>query len=134
MKTDAVRPNSVSLAISSASSSVEKVMIGATGPNVSSCAIRMSLVTPSTIVGSWNWPSWPPPRTIVAPFSVASSRCSCVRSSTSGVHIGPMSVSSSSGSPTRSAFVRSVRAATNSSFTDSWTRMRSAAVQHWPAR
>ena len=32
-------------------------MIGATGPNVSSCAIRISLVTPSMIVGSWNWPS-----------------------------------------------------------------------------
>ena len=36
-------------------------MIGATGPNVSSCAIRMSLVTPSITVGSWNWPSLPPP-------------------------------------------------------------------------
>jgi hypothetical protein len=52
VKTDAVRPYSVPLAISSASSSVEKEMIGATGPKVSSCAIRIALVTPSTIVGS----------------------------------------------------------------------------------
>ncbi len=109
-------------------------MIGATGPKVSSCAIRMSLVTPSTIVGSWNWPSCPPPRTMLAPLATASSRCSWVRVRTSGVHIGPMSVASSSGSPTRNAFVRSVSASMNSSFTDSWTRMRSAAVQHWPAR
>ena len=134
MNTAAVNPNSVSLAISSASSSVSNRMIGATGPNVSSCAIRMSLVTPVSTVGSWYWPSLLPPATTVAPFATASATCCLVRSSVAGVDSGPMSVASSSGSPTCSFATRSTSAATNASSTDECTRIRSAAVPHWPAR
>ena len=39
-------------AISSASSALLILITGATGPNVSSCAISMSVVTPVRIVGS----------------------------------------------------------------------------------
>ncbi len=43
-----------------------------------------------------------------------------------------MSVSSSSGSPTVSAFVPATKASTNSSYTSVWTMNRSAAMHDWP--
>ena len=74
--TPAASPKSTSLPIRTASSSVSKGMTDSTGPNTSSCAIRMSLVTPVKMVGWTNWPprSWrPPPSTQVAPSPFATS-------------------------------------------------------------
>ena len=47
----------MSLAIRTASSSVEKRAMPATGPNVSSQLIAMSAVTPTSTDGWKNWPS-----------------------------------------------------------------------------
>ena len=50
--TDAPRPNSLSLASRSASSSESTTTIGSTGPKISSRMIRMSGVTPVRTVGA----------------------------------------------------------------------------------
>ena len=52
VNTAAVRPNGEALVSSSASAAERTSMIGTTGPNVSSAAIAMSGVTPSSTVGS----------------------------------------------------------------------------------
>ena len=67
----AASPNSVSFASAIASSSVEKRKIGASGPNVSSRAMRMSGVAPVSTVGSKNVPPSAcrlPPVVTVAPL------------------------------------------------------------------
>src|ERR1700733_6542040 len=55
--TPAARPYTVSLAIAIASSSSSNGMTDRTGPKISSCAIRIWLLTPVKIVGSTNQPS-----------------------------------------------------------------------------
>ncbi|MCY1228104.1 hypothetical protein D3C71_1664230 [compost metagenome] len=74
VQTAAARPKRTSLAMRSASASSRNRMIDSTGPNTSSCAIRMSLRTPVKMVGCTNQPlphsgasPAAPPRTAVAP-------------------------------------------------------------------
>ena len=71
----AASPNSVSLAILMASSSVLKRQSGATGPKVSSLVKTMSVVTSVKTVGSKKIPPSAlhlPPVTVLAPFLTAS--------------------------------------------------------------
>jgi hypothetical protein len=51
VQTPAASPNRVSLAMRTASSSSRKRITARTGPNTSSCAIRMSLRTSAKMVG-----------------------------------------------------------------------------------
>ena len=107
VQTEAPRPNSESLARSIASCSESTTTIGSTGPKISSRMIRISCVTPVSTVGATNLPESPatsvgPPQSLVAPEATASSISSTTISYWPSEVIGPISVSHSSGSPSRS--------------------------------
>ena len=90
--------------------------------------MRMSCVTPVSTAGLKNGSS-APPQWSVAPFATASSTSSLTVSSCSCDTIGPISVSQSSGSPTRSAFAPSTTPSTNRSATSFTTYTRSMPEQ-----
>jgi hypothetical protein len=70
--THAFSPYRVPLAISTASSSESKLSTDSTGPKISSCAIRMSGVTRSKIVGSTkNPPSYFDPVSLCPPVTTS---------------------------------------------------------------
>ena len=132
-------PYGDALVCSIASSSEEIDTTGAIGPNVSSVATRESAGTASSTVGAQyrsvgNPSAREPPATTAAPRSTASATCSSILSATPALLTGPIVVASSNGSPSRTVSV-TVRASrsTNSSRTASCTRIRSPAVQLWPA-
>src|SRR5919112_2823536 len=129
--TDAPRPNSESFASAIPSSSSSTVTIGTTGPKISSRMIRMSCVTPVSTAGRKNGSS-APPQWSVAPFATASSTSSFTSSSCSDDTIGPISVSHSTGSPTRSAFAPSTTPSVKRSATSFTTYTRSIPEQVWP--
>lgn len=68
-------------------------MTGATGPKVSSWAMRISVVTPVRIVAGKKSPSSLPNCTTSAPLLRASSTCSAMRHKVTSLRTGPMSVS-----------------------------------------
>ena len=76
--TDAPRPNSVSFAMRTASSSSAALYMTATGPKISSLHARICGVTPASTVGVTYAPGPSgrlPPTTTSAPASTASSIC-----------------------------------------------------------
>jgi len=106
----------VSLAMAMASSSVLNRKSGATGPNVSSRATPIALVTSRSNVGSKKLPpSALPPTTTLAPLASASSMCSCTLATAARLINGPVVTPASAPSPTRSAFTASASLAANAS-------------------
>src|SRR3954453_7883774 len=122
----------VSLASATASASSRKGMTAATGPKISSRAARSSLLTGhSTVAGNQNpGPPGASPRIATGASSstkeLTCSRCAALMS-------GPICVSSSSGSPTRSAPTASSSASMKRSSAPRSTRIRERAQQSWPA-
>jgi len=121
VQSDPERPYWTSFASRIASASSPKGMMAATGPKISSCATRMRLSTSANTVGARKLapaaePSGaPPPVTSRAP----SSRPTFTYASTfwrwEVETSGPISVSGSSGSPTRMRSARRPKALTKSS-------------------
>src|SRR5215467_8511148 len=114
-------------------------MTGTTGPNVSSRAISMSGVTPSSTVGSaYSDVGKPaarlPPLHTRAPWATASAMCASNLAAVGSLFSGPMVVAGSNGSPSLIwSLVSATTRATNSARTAACTRNRSPAVQLWPA-
>ena len=116
-----------------ASSSAAKRWIPATGPNVSSRVIAIEPSTPVSTVGSKNVPSRRrPPRTSSAPEPVASATWRSTFSTAPSSISGPTCVPSSSPLPTTSLPTAASKRETNSSWIESWTRIRFAETQVWP--
>src|SRR5678815_4324071 len=92
------RPYEVALATSSASASPRTLMTGATGPNSSSRATDMSLVTSTNTCGGSTSPRGSPPRTCRAPSDRAFSMRFTSPSNCVLLISGPTEVSSSEGS------------------------------------
>ncbi len=139
MNTAAVRPNGEALVSSSASAAEATSMIGTTGPNVSSAAISMSARTPSSTVGSAYRPvgkpaARRPPQHSLAPRATASATCRPNLAAVGSLFSGPMVVSGSNGSPSRTrSLVAATTRSVNSARTAACTRNRSPAVQLCPA-
>src|SRR5579863_10107705 len=126
---DPDNPYGVSLAMLIASASSVNGMIAATGPKTSSRAMRSSLVASISVHGYQNpGPSGTDPVKI---GSISTNDATVVRwlADTSG----PISVASSSGSPTRTPRVASTSNDTKRSYTPRCTRMRDRAQQSCPA-
>ena len=122
----------MSLASATASASSRKGMTAATGPKISSRAARSSLLTGhSTVGGNQNpGPSGASPR-IATGASSSTKEPTCSR--WAALMSGPICVSSSSGSPTRSAPTASSSASMKRSRALRSTRIRERAQQSWPA-
>ena len=107
-------------------------MTAATGPKISSRAARSSLLTGhSTVGGNQNpGPSGASPR-MATGASSSTKEPTCSR--WAALMSGPICVSSSSGSPTRSAPTASSRASMKRSRALRSTRIRERAQQSWPA-
>src|SRR5215469_5860952 len=114
-------------------------MTGTTGPNVSSRAIAIAGVTPSSTVGSANSAvrnpaARPPPQHNPAPSASAPATCRSNLAAVGSLFSGPMVVAGSSGSPSLIwSLVAATTRSTNSARTAACTRNRSPAVQLWPA-
>ena len=108
----------MSLAARTASSSVSKRYSGATGPKISSQAMRMSLLTSARMVG---WKKVPPrgwrapPSTTRAPFSTASCSSPSTFCTAASLISGPWVTPSRVPSPTSSFATASARRRANSS-------------------
>ncbi len=122
----------MSLASATASASSRKGMTAATGPKISSRAARSSLLTGHSTVGGNQkpGPSGASPR-IATGASSSTKEPTCSR--WAALMSGPICVSSSSGSPTRSAPTASSSASMKRSRALRSTRMRERAQQSWPA-
>src|SRR4029453_17255212 len=137
--TPAASPNCTSLAIRTASSSLSKRITARTGPNTSSCAMRIRLSTPTKMVGSKNRPFghpgtdlvWPP-ATRRAPSAFAISTYALIFSSWGSVEIGAICVAGSEGWPKRASLMNASRRATNSSWIEPCTRSRDPATHDCP--
>ena len=137
--TAAARPKRTSLAMRSASASSSKRITDSTGPNTSSCAMRMWLRTPVKMVGCTNQPvphsgavPLSPPSTAVAPSARAMSMYSSTLRYCGGVVIGPTWVSALIGSPMRAVRATASRRSTKASWMLSCTSSREPAMQVWP--
>ncbi len=120
------RPYSLSLATASASASSLTRIIDFTGPNDSSCQMRISRVTPSSRVARICVESDKPPASRRAPFASASSIKALQRVTVFMSTTGPSRLAGR-------AAARLVSCATNASATVASTMMRSVDMQICPA-
>ena len=139
VNTAAVSPNGDELVRASASPAEATSMMGTTGPNVSSVAMAMSRVTPSSTVGSaYSVVGKPaarrPPQHSFAPRPTASATCRPNLAAVASLFSGPIVVRGSNGSPSRiCCWVAATTRSVNSARTALCTRNRSPAVQLCPA-
>ena len=106
----------MSFAIAIASASVAKRLMPATGPNVSSQLIAISIVTPVSTDGWKNWPSMRlPPSCSSAPWASASATWRSTFAIAGSSISGPTCTPSVNPSATFSAAAASVKAPTKSS-------------------
>src|SRR5499427_434979 len=139
VNTAAVSPYGEALVSSRACSAEPTSMTGTTGPNVSSRAISIAVVTPSSTVGSANSAvrnpaARPPPQHTLAPSASAPATCRSNLAAVGSLFSGPMVVAGSNGSPSLIwSLVAATTRSTNSARTAAYTRKRSPAVQLWPA-
>src|SRR5215469_2426976 len=140
VNTAVVRPNGDALVSLSASAADRTSTIGTTGPNVSSRSIAIPGVTRSSTVGSANRSvakpgARRPPEQTRAPPPTASAMCRSNLAAVAPLLSGPIVVSGSNGSPSRTrVLVASTTRSVNSPTTPDSTRNRSPAVQLWPAQ
>src|SRR5699024_10500057 len=139
VKIELDRPYSTLLFVSIASSNDLTGIKETTGPKISSCEIRISIVASVNTVGSKNRPpsySLPdsslPPANSFAPSSLPFWIYCLILSIPSCVIIGPTLVSSLTPSPIFSSFIFSSTSFSSSSFTSSCTITRLQAVQRCP--
>ena len=130
--TAAARPNSLSLAQATASSTPFTRTMALTGAKVSSRKIRMAEVTWSSRVAGIRVSVALPPHTSFAPLASASSIISLHRSTVDMSTTEPSTTGPSRGSPSGRLRARSASFATNDSATASSTTMRSADMQICP--
>ncbi|OAH09488.1 hypothetical protein STSP_71980 [Streptomyces jeddahensis] len=100
----------MALACSMASSKDVNGCSTTTGANTSSCQIEQVAGTSSRTVGVYRAPVTVLPHSSTAPWATAVSTLAWVAVAACWVIMGPTSVRSSSGSPTRSSSVRATKA------------------------